>query len=192
MRVLAINGSPRKGGNTQVMIEQAAKALERCGVEVEQLSLRGYDVRPCNACEVCSSRPWKCPIKDDALEVLKKMRDVDGLLIASPVYGADVTAQLKALLDRSIIPYVNQDFRDKVGGAISVGGGSHGGQEFAILQILSFFAFQGMIVANPKGGLFGAMGTANDRGDIRKDKEGLRSARELGERMAELLERMAR
>jgi multimeric flavodoxin WrbA len=172
------------------MIEAAAKALEKKGIAVERLSLREYDVKPCNACEVCCTRPWKCPIKDDALGILRKMKDVDGLILASPVYGADVTAQLKALMDRSMITYTNQDLKDKVGGAISVGGGSHGGQEYAILQLMSFFSFQGVIVASPKGGLFGAMGTANDRGDIRKDKQGLASARELGDRMAELLGRI--
>jgi multimeric flavodoxin WrbA len=107
------------------------------------------------------------------------------------VYSADVTAQMKALLDRSVIAYTEQDFKDKVGGAITVGAGAHGGQEFALLQIMSFFAFHGMIMANPKGGLFGAMGTAGDKGDIRKDKEGLGSASELGARMAELLKRLA-
>ena len=187
MKVLAINGSPRRDGNTQVMIEECAKSLRKAGIDVELVSLRDYVIKPCNACEVCYKKPWHCPIKDDAVEILKKMAKAEGLLIGSPVYGADVTAQMKALLDRSIIPYNHQDFKNKVGGAIAVGGGAHGGQEYAILQIMSFFAFQGMIAANPSGGLFGAMGTANDRGDIRKDKEGLKSARDLGTRMAELL-----
>ena len=190
MKVLAINGSPRKGGNTQIMIGESAKALRKAGVDVESVLLRDYEVEPCNACEICYKRSWHCPIKDDAVGLLRRMSKADGLLIASPVYGADVTAQMKALLDRSIIPYNNQDFKDKIGGAITVGAGTHGGQELALLQILSFFAFQGMIVASPKGGLFGAMGTASDRGDIRKDKDGLKSAHELGTRMAELLRKM--
>ncbi|HEX9907442.1 MAG TPA: flavodoxin family protein [Thermoplasmata archaeon] len=191
MKVLAINGSPRRNGNTQIMLEEAAKPLRRARVAVEFASIMDYNIRPCNGCEVCYKKPWHCPIKDDALKMLKRMADADALLIGSPVYGADVTAQLRALLDRSIIPYINQDFKDKVGGAISVGEGSHGGQEFAVLQIMSFFAFHGMVVASPEGGLFGAMGTARNRGDIKKDKEGLKSARSLGSRMAELLKRMA-
>ncbi len=192
MKVLAINGSPRKNGNTQVMIDEAAKPLMRAGVKVEFVSVRDYDIRPCDACEECYTKPWQCPIKDDALKLLRKMAKADGLIIGSPVYGADVTAQLKALMDRSVIPYNIQAFKDKVGAAISVGAGAHGGQELAVLQIMTFFAFHGMIVANPKGGLFGAMGTADHRGDIKKDKEGLRSARDLGERMAELLRMVGR
>lgn len=191
MKVLAINGSPRKNGNTQIMIDEAAKALKKAGIEVESVSIRDYEVRPCNACEVCYKKHWHCPIKDDTLKLLDKMAEADGLLIASPVYGADVTSQMKALLDRSVIAYTEQDFKDKVGGAITVGAGAHGGQELALLQIMSFFAFHGVIMANPKGGLFGAMGTAGDKGDIRKDKDGLGSASELGARMAELLKRLA-
>ena len=147
----------------------------------------GYDIKPCDACEVCYTKPWHCPIKDDAVKLLRRMADADGLIIASPVYCTDVTAQLRALIDRSVIPYIEQDFKDKVGGAIIVGAGAHGGQELALIQVMEFFHYQGMIVASPKFGLGGAMGTADKVGDIRKDKEGLKSARELGVRMAELL-----
>jgi len=189
MKALAINGSARKNGNTQLMIEETAKPLESAGVRVESVYVTDYDVKPCNACEECYTKPWRCPIKDDAVKLFRKMADADGLIIASPVYCTDVTAQLRALIDRSVIPYIEQDFKDKIGGAITVGGGSHGGQELALIQIMEFFHFQGMIVASPKFGLGGAMGTADKRGDIKKDKEGLKSARELGIRMAELLER---
>jgi multimeric flavodoxin WrbA len=189
MKVLAINGSPRENSNTQVMIEEAAKPLRRAGIQVEYVSIRDYEVSPCNACEVCYRKPWNCPIKDDALKLLRMMSDADGLIIASPVYGAGVTAQLKALLDRSVIAYVDQDFRNKVGGAIVVGAGLHGGQELAVLQIVSEFAFHGIIVAHPRMELLGAMGTADGKGEMKKDKNGLSSARELGKRMVELLRR---
>lgn len=192
MKVIAINGSARKKGNTQLMIEETAKPLRRAGIEVESLYLADYEVKPCNACEICYTKPWHCPIKDDAVKLYRRMAKADGLIIASPVYSADVTAQMRALMDRGVIPYINQDLKDKVGGAITVGAGAHGGQELSLLQIMSFFAFQGVIVASPSGGLFGAMGTADKRGDVRKDKEALRSARELGVRMAELLKRLAR
>lgn len=192
MKVLAINGSARKGGNTQLMIEEAAKPLKSAQVKVESVYVTDYEVKPCNACEVCYKKPWHCPIKDDAVRLLRKMADADGLIIASPVYCTDVTAQMRALIDRSVIPYIEQDLKNKVGGAITVGGGSHGGQELALMQIMEFFHFQGMIVASPKFGLGGAMGTADKRGDIRKDKEGLKSARELGMRMAELLKMLDR
>jgi multimeric flavodoxin WrbA len=192
MKVLAINGSARKGGNTQLMIEETAEPLKSAGMKVESVYVTDYDVEPCNACEVCYTKHWHCPIKDDAVKLFRKMVDADGLIIASPVYCTDVTAQLRALIDRSVIPYMEQDFKDKVGGAITVGGGSHGGQELALTQIMEFFHYQGMIVASPRFGLGGAMGTADKRGDIKKDKEGLKSARELGIRMVELLSMLDR
>jgi multimeric flavodoxin WrbA len=189
MKVLAINGSPRKNGNTQTMIDEAAKVLRKAGVEVESLSIRDLDVGPCTGCESCFDGSWHCPIKDDGLKLMKRIASVDGIILASPVYCGGVTAQLKAVMDRSVIAYQNKDLKDMVGGAICVGGGSHGGQELAVLQMVSTFAMQDMIVAGPDGGMPGAMGTANDKGDMRKDKEGLKSARELGKRMAELLKR---
>jgi len=192
MKVLAVNGSARRNGNTQIMIEEVAKELRRAGVEVDSVNVIDYDIKPCKVCEVCYTKPWQCPIKDDAVKLLRKMTRADGLIMASPVYGADVTAQMRALMDRSVIPYIEQDLKDKVGGAVIVGGGAHGGQELALQQMMSFFAFQGMIVANPKGGLFGAMGTGDKKGDVRKDKEGMKSAKELGVRMVELLRRLNR
>jgi multimeric flavodoxin WrbA len=189
MKVLAINGSPRRGGNTQTMIDEAAKALRKAGIEVESVSIRDLDVRPCTGCEKCFDGSWHCPIKDGGIKLMKRMASADGIILASPVYCGGVTAQMKAIMDRSVIAYQNKDFKDKVGGAICVGGGSHGGQELAVLQIVSMFAMQDIIVAGPDGGMPGAMGTANDKGDARKDKDSVQSARELGKRMAELLKR---
>lgn len=189
VKVLAINGSPRKGGNTQAMIDESAAVLRKTGIDVESLSVRDLDVRPCTGCESCFDGAWRCPIKDDGVGLLKRMKRADGIILASPVYCGGVTAQLKAIMDRMVIAYQNKDLKNKVAGAICVGGGSHGGQELAVLQMVSTFAMQNMILAGPDGGMPGAMGTANDKGDARKDKDGLQAARDLGKRMAELLKR---
>ena len=185
--VVAINGSPRKKGNTQLMLDAAVDVIRSSGIEVEQISLAELDVRPCNGCERCNKKPWDCPIKDDAIDVLRMMVAADGILMGSPVYCAGVTAQMKALFDRSVITYNALELKDKIGGALSCGGGKHGGQELTILQIATFFTMQDMIVANSSGGLFGAMGVGNDRGDVMNDEEGLKNSRGLGKRMVELL-----
>jgi multimeric flavodoxin WrbA len=187
VRVVAINGSPRKNGNTQLMLDSAAKAIRSAGIDVEHISLAKLDIRPCAGCERCNTKPWDCPIKDDAAKVLRKIVAADGVLMGSPVYCGGVTAQMKALFDRSIIVYTAMELKNKVGGALCCGGGQHGGQELTILQIVTFFTMQDMIVANCTGGLFGAMGVGNDRGDVKNDSEGLKSARNLGQRMVELL-----
>ena len=189
MKVLAINGSPRKNGNTQVMIDVASKELRKAGIEVEAISLANRDIRPCIACDRCSKKPWDCPIKDDAVAVLKKMVAADGILVGSPVYCGGVTAQLKALFDRSIMPYQGAQFKDKVGGALTVGGAKNGGQELTLIQIDIYFLMFDMIVASAEDGFYGGMATGNDRGDVRKDKEGMDKAKGVGRRMAHLLTR---
>jgi len=189
MKVLAINGSPRKKGNTQVMIDVAAKELRKAGIEVESISLADHEVRPCDACEKCYKKPWSCPIEDDAVAILKKMVKADGLLIGSPVYCGGVTAQLKALFDRSIMPYQGAQFKDKVGGAVTVGGATHGGQELTLTQINTYFLMFDMIVASAEEGYFGGMATGNDMGDVVKDEEGIKKARGVGRRMAHLLKK---
>lgn len=185
--VVILNGSPRKKGNTQMMLDAAAKELEKAGVSVDKLSLADYDIRPCTGCERCYKKPWDCPVKDDAVKVLRDMAAADGMLLGSPVYFGGVTSQLKALFDRSIMPYQAMEFRDKVGGALSCGGGAHGGQELTVWQIVTFFTTHDMLVANCEGGLYGAMGVGNDAGEVGKDSEALKSARNLGKRIAQLL-----
>jgi multimeric flavodoxin WrbA len=189
MKVLAINGSPRKKGNTQVLIEAAAGEIKKAGIDFESISITDYDIRPCDACERCYTKPWDCPIKDDAVAILKRMSAADGLLIGSPVYCGGVTAQLKALLDRSVMPYQGAEFKDKVGGALTVGGARNGGQELTLIQINTYFLMLDMIVASAENGFYGGMATGNDRGDVRKDKEGMDKAKGVGRRMAHLLNR---
>jgi len=189
VKVLAINGSPRKKGNTQLMIDAAAKEIKKAGIEVESISIADYDIRPCNGCEQCFKKPWDCPINDDASAVLRRMSAADGLLIGSPVYCGGVTAQLKALFDRSVMPYQSAEFKDKVGGALSVGGAKNGGQELTITQINTYFLMFDMTVASAENGFYGGMATGNDRGDVKKDKEGMDKARGVGRRMAHLLKR---
>jgi multimeric flavodoxin WrbA len=187
MKVLAINGSPRKKGNTQLMLDAAREELEKCGIQVEGISLADFDVRPCDGCEKCTKKHWECHIKDDALALLKRMAASDGLLIGSPVYWGGVTAQLKALFDRSTIPYQTHAMKGKVGAAVCVGGGAHGGQELTVMQIATYFFMSEMIVAGSEGGLPGAMALGNAKGDVIEDAEGLKSARYVGKRMAELI-----
>jgi multimeric flavodoxin WrbA len=191
MKVLAINGSPRKKGNTQLLIDTAARMLEDEGIEVEPVRVADFDIRPCTACDRCSKKLWDCPIKDDAVKVLRKMSAADGMIIGSPVYCGGVTAQLKALLDRSIIPYQRAEFKDKVGGALVVGGAKNGGQELTLAQINAFFLMMDMVVASAENGYYGAMATGNDKGDVADDEEGMDKARGLGRRVAHLLQMRA-
>jgi len=169
------------------MIDEAAKEIKKAGIEVESISIADYDIKPCNGCEMCFKESWKCPIEDDAMKVLKMMVAADGLLIGSPVYCGGATSQLKALMDRSVIPYQSAQLKDKVGGALTVGGARNGGQELTLMQINTYFLMFDMIVASAEDGFYGGMGTGNDKGDVKKDKESLDKARGVGRRMAHLL-----
>lgn len=192
MKVVAVNGSPRKNGNTHDLLEAAAEELRSRGIEVEHVSLAEHEVKPCTGCERCYKKAWDCPVEDDGIPVLRKMASADGLLVASPVYFGGVTAQLKALIDRSVMVYTNTEFKDKVAGGLTVGGGKHGGQELAVWQIATFCVTHDMIYVNPEGGVGGAMATGNDRGEVASDKDGLESATRLGKRMAEVLKAKGR
>lgn len=189
MKVIAINGSPRKKGNTQILIDEAAKELARAGIDVEKISITDFEVEPCTGCDACSKKLWTCPIKDDAIALLKKMVASDGILLGSPVYCGGATAQLKALLDRSVIPYQKAEFKDKVGGALTVGGAKNGGQELTLMQLNAFFLMHDMVPASSEGGYYGGMATGNDPGEVKEDEEGLKKARGVAIRMAGLLRR---
>lgn len=189
MKVLAINGSPRKKGNTQILIDEAAKEIGKAGIDFESISIADYDIKPCNGCEKCYKKHWDCPIKDDAARVLKKMVEADGLVIGSPVYCGGVTAQLKALMDRSVMAYQESAFKNKVAGALVVGGAKNGGQELTLLQINAYCLMHDMIVASAENGYYGGMATGDKRGDVAKDKESMDKAKGVGRRVASLLER---
>ena len=169
------------------MLSVAEEELAKHGVEFERISLSDHVVRPCEACDKCSSDAWRCPIEDDAVPILRKLVEADAMIVGSPVYFGGVTAQLKALIDRSAIPYQRSELRDKIGGAISCGGGAHGGQEMTVNQIIMFFLMHDMIVAGSGEGVFGAMAVADGKGEIARDEEGLSSARGLARRIAEML-----
>ena len=99
MNILIINGSPRKGGNTELLAEAFAKgAVEHHHVEI--VSVRDYKVNPCLGCNACFKTNGICAQKDDMVLIYEKMNQADMLVIASPVYFYGISAQLKAFIDR--------------------------------------------------------------------------------------------
>ncbi|MHC4836095.1 MAG: flavodoxin family protein, partial [Planctomycetota bacterium] len=102
MKVLGINGSPRKGGNTEILIRKVFEPLEAAGIETELIQIGGRAVRGCIACFKCRElNNGTCVIANDPInEILEKMREADGIILGSPTYFTDVTAEMKALIDR--------------------------------------------------------------------------------------------
>jgi multimeric flavodoxin WrbA len=187
MKVLAINGSPRKGGNTHQAIECVAAELEAQGVQVEEFSLAGRQIQACVGCNGCArNRDGRCVLADDGVnECMEKMRQADGILLASPVYFGEPAPGLRCLLDRAFYACQNSgnQLRYKVGGALVVL--RRPGGRTALDTLQRYFQCSEMFISTATRWTicFGLK-----PGEILQDGEGLQSLRELGRNMAWLLQ----
>lgn len=155
VKIIGISGSPRKKGHTAVMVQEALKAASKVeNVKTEYFTVAELNIEPCRSCSnkagelICAKRP--CIIKDDMTNMLyEKLLEADGIILGSPVYFGSISAQLKAILDRTInIKMRKLWLRHKVGAAITVAAHRHGGQETTIQAINSYFMINGMIIAS--------------------------------------------
>jgi multimeric flavodoxin WrbA len=146
MMVLGISGSPKRAGNTEFLLGEALAVAKERKLDTQKLLCSDLNVRFCNDCGDCS-KGKPCPIEDDMMNILAALQKADGIIVASPVYFGCISAQLKAVFDRTI-PLRRQGLKlkDKVGCAISVGGARNGGQEKTIEAIHSWMHIHGMIV----------------------------------------------
>ena len=190
MKVVAFNGSPRGAdGNTAILIDTVLAALQAEGIETETVQVGGKMIRGCTACYQCvEKQDRRCVIDTDPLnECIEKMLDADGILLASPTYFADVSAELKALIDRAgLVAKVNADmFARKVGAAVVAV--RRGGEIHAFNSINHFFLINQMIVP---GSCYWNMGFGRNKGEVRNDEEGMRTMTLLGKNMAWLLQKI--
>ncbi len=188
MKVVAFNGSARRDGNTAILIRRAFAELEREGIRTELVQLAGRTIRGCTACYACmKNRDRRCAVHADiANECIAKMDEADGIILASPTYFADVTAEMKALIDRAgLVARANGDmFRRKVGAAVVAA--RRAGATHAFDTINHFFFIMQMIVP---GSCYWNVGIGRDIGEVEKDEEGMRTMQLLGENMAWLLKK---
>jgi multimeric flavodoxin WrbA len=177
--VLGISGSPRKKGNTSIMVRRALKGAGKVqGVHTELLDLSTMNIQNCLGCEACRRKKALCVAIDDDMEkIYPKLISCDALILGSPVYFGDVTGLTKAFIDRTTClggtpaTELQYSMKWKIGGAITVGGTRHGGQEFTLKTIHNFFLVHGMLVVSgiPSAGYWGAAGQAVERDEISKD-----------------------
>lgn len=106
-KVLILSGSPRKGGNSDLLCDEFLRGAQESGNQVEKVFLRSKKVGPCNACYYCKNSGGKCAIPDDMAEILDKMQAADVIVMASPVYFYSIGAQMKAVIDRSVARWTN-------------------------------------------------------------------------------------
>ncbi len=188
MKVVAFNGSPRKDGNTARMLEYVLEALRGEGVETELVQLGGNLVHGCIACYQCFERQdGRCVLEDDVInDCIAKMRDADGILIGTPTYFADVSTEVKALIDRGgLVSIANGRFlKRKLGAAVVAV--RRGGATHAFDSINHLFLISEMIVP---GSCYWNLGIGREKGEVERDEEGVRTMRVLGENMAWLLKK---
>lgn len=180
MKVLGIVCSPRQGGNTEILMQEALAGARDGGAETELLMVRDKDIKPCDGCCSCSET-GRCHIKDDMQEIYLKLLAADGIIWGTPVYFFSAAAQAKILLDRCYVLYTKSKLANKVGGVISVA--SDEGHSVVWNLFNAFFSVNHMFSADF------IHGYARNRGDIRKDKHAMKAAWELGKQIVLLTAR---
>ena len=146
-KILGITASAqKKGGETEKALDFALKFFDNQKFEIDQFSLSKLNISFCTACNFCNQNLGQCCIKDDVANLNQKMREADAIIFASPVYFGCISAQLKAIFDRTL-PLRRDNFalRDKICSGIAVGRSRNGGQELVLSQIQTFANIHGMI-----------------------------------------------
>jgi multimeric flavodoxin WrbA len=191
MRVIAFNGSPRIGGNTERLLRHVNEELEKEGIKTEIIQIGGKKIHGCTACGKCyETLDRKCAISNDiANRCIARMADADGILIGSPTYFADVSPETKALIDRAgFVGMANGGlYARKVGAAVVAvrrAGGIH-----TFDTINHFFGISNMYTV---GSSYWNLGLGLHPGDIETDNEGIRTMHHLGANMAWILHKIHR
>jgi len=187
-KILAVNGSPRVEGNTAQMLKTVLEVCERAGFETELYQAGGKPVRGCMACRKCSQDKGRCAIDDWMNELYPKMSEADAILLGSPTYFADLTPELKAVIDRCgyLARNAGSVLSRKIGAGVSAvrrAGGTH-----TLDSIQHFFLINDMIIP---GSSYWNMSLSRDLGDYEKDAEGVRTMQRLGENIVWLHEKIS-
>jgi multimeric flavodoxin WrbA len=190
MKVVGINGSARKDGNTAILIRKVFGELEAAGIETELVQMAGRKIRGCTACGKCyENKDKKCVVDNDILnECLEKMVEADGIILGSPTYFADVSTEMKALIDRAgFVARANSDMLGRKVGAAVVAV-RRAGALHVFDSINHFFLISQMIVP---GSFYWNLGIGRKPGEVEQDSEGLETMEILGRNMAWLLKKIA-
>jgi multimeric flavodoxin WrbA len=189
MKVVAFNGSARKDGNTSILLNLVLDELKAEGIETEMYSLAGKPIQGCIACFKCfENKDRRCAVtKDIVNECIQKMIEADGILLGSPTYFADVSAGMKALIERSgMVARANVDlYKRKVGAAVVAVRRAGGIHVFNSLNF--FFTINEMIIP---GSSYWNIAIGRQPGEVNNDAEGVQTMKTLGMNMAWLLKKI--
>ena len=179
MKVLGLSCSPRKAGNTEILVGEALDGARGEGADVELFSVSGREIGPCDGCQTCLTT-GKCHIDDDMQTVYQKLVEADGIIFGTPIYFYAMTAQAKAIMDRTYaLRRPDVRLTDKVGGVIAVAGGV--GLMEAIKDLYFYIAINHMLAADYVGAY------AGEKGAIRSNQRAMKAAWELGREVVQLV-----
>ena len=181
MKILAIVGSPRLKSNTNYLVEQALEEAAKLGAQTEKLVLSQYEVNPCLGHDECASFD-SCLQKDDAGWILDRFREADGVILATPVYYYNVSAQMKAFIDRNYFLYKHdQKYKARVAGIIIVAN-KEGIEDtlHTLKQLTDEFSIE-------ENRIFITCGYANRIGEAKNNLPLVEEARKLGRQVVESL-----
>lgn len=186
MKVIGIVGSPRKNGNTELLTKHTLKAISGEGLDTELIRLAGLKIEPCTACMVCKKEET-CSIKDDLFPIYLRMKEADGIILASPVYYGSATSLIKALMERVgyMAHWNGEAFQGKVGGPLVVARRS--GRTFTFAQLTLWFQILGFFVP---GSTYWNVAIGREKGEVQQDEEGLETAWNFGKNMAALIKKL--
>jgi multimeric flavodoxin WrbA len=189
MNVVAFSGSARLDGNTALLVNEVFKELNAAGIETGLVQLAGKALHGCRACYGCfKTKDGRCSFDDDfANDCIAKMAAADGIILASPTYFADVSSEMKALIDRAgFVARANENMLRRKAGAAVVAV-RRAGAIHAFDTINHFFLISEMIIP---GSSYWNIGIGREKGEAEKDEEGMRTMRNLGSNMAWLLQKI--
>jgi multimeric flavodoxin WrbA len=189
MKVVAFNGSARKNGNTDILVNYVFRELEKEGIETALFQFAGKEIRGCIACYKCwEKKNQRCAVEKDIInDCIEMMLQAQGIILASPTYFSDVSSEMKALIDRAgMVSKANDNMlKRKVGAAISVH--RRAGAIHAFDTMNHFFLSGEMIVP---GSSYWNIAVGREIGEVEKDEEGVQTMKQLGQNMAWVLKKL--
>ncbi len=190
MKVVAINGSSQKKGNTHILLEKVLQPLKNKGIQTKIIWLGHNDVKPCIGCRKCfENKNNKCSIKDKFNDIFAELLTADALVLGSPVYVADVSSQMKAFIDRTCLVSRSNGYllKRKIGAAVIAV--RRAGALCALDTINHLFAISQMIIV---GSTYWNLGIGREPGEVLNDAEGMENMQNIGENIFWLLEKIKR
>lgn len=189
MKVVAFNASARKNGNTAILLNTVLDELKAEGIRTELVQLAGRPLQGCRACYKCfEKKNRRCVVTKDILnDCIAKMEEADGILLGSPTYFSDVTASMRALIERVGFVARANDYmlKRKAGAAVAAVRRAGGIRAFDSMNL--FLHYMQMIMP---GSSYWSIGIGRDPGDVLKDAEGIQTMQTLGRNMAWLLKKL--